>query len=186
MNTTETTEPQDDAPEAQEQPQAPEDAQQDAAQQDVAQEPQDGTEQPEEEVDWAKLTKTRSEAANLRKRARAAETERDEAHEKITKLEAKVQQYEEEQQQREIEGLRRRVIADRNFPESALELLTGTTEEEIIAELDRAEAILSHATHPSRHHRRGRQGSRLVQRRQGPLTPPQEPSQPSRREGSSM
>lgn len=140
--TTETQQPQDDAPEAQEQPQAPESDQQ----QDEAQEPQDGPEQTEEEVDWAKLTKTRSEAANLRKRARAAETERDEALEKITELEAKVAKFEEDQQQREVEGLRRRVIADRNFPESTLELLTGTTEEEIIAELDRAEAILTRAT----------------------------------------
>ena len=146
MNTTETQQPQDDALEAQEQPQAPESDQQADSQQDSAQEPQDGPEQPEEEVDWAKLAKTRSEAANLRKRARAAETERDEALERITELEAKVQQYEDERQQREVEGLRRRVIADRNFPESTLELLTGTTEEEIIAELDRAEAILTRAT----------------------------------------
>ncbi|MGP5050711.1 hypothetical protein [Brachybacterium alimentarium] len=144
--TTETQQPQDDAPEAQEQPQAPEDDQPQDGQEDSAQEPQDEVEQTEDEVDWAKLTKTRSEAANLRKRARAAETERDEALEKITNLKAKVAKFEEDQQQREVEGLRRRVIADRNFPESALELLNGTTEEEILAELDRAEAILSHAT----------------------------------------
>lgn len=144
--TTETQQPQDDALEAQEQPQAPADDQPQDGQQDSTQEPQGDAEQTEEEVDWAKLTKTRSEAANLRKRARAAETERDEALEKITELEAKVAKFEEDQQQREVEGLRRRVIADRNFPESTLELLTGTTEEEIIAELDRAEAILTRAT----------------------------------------
>lgn len=149
MNTTDTTEqqqPQDDAHEAQEQPQATDGAQQDGARQDDTQEPQESPEPAEEEVDWSKLAKTRSEAANLRKRARAAESERDEALEKISELEAKVAKFEEDQQHREVNDLRRRVIADRDFPESALDLLTGTTEEEISAELDRAEAILTRAT----------------------------------------
>jgi hypothetical protein len=150
--TTETTdqqdaqEPQDNAPEAQEQPQTREDDQQLNGQQDDVQEPQDSPEQSEEEVDWSKLAKTRNEASNLRKRARTAETERDEALEKLTELEAKVAEYEAADEQREIDTLRRRVLTERNFPESTLELLTGTTEEEIIAELDRAVAILTQAT----------------------------------------
>lgn len=138
-------EPQDGAPEAQEQPQGPADEQQLDGQQDGAQEPQDEAEQTEEEVDWSKLAKTRSEAANLRKRARAAETERDEALEKITKLEAEVAEYKAADEQREVDALRRRVLTERGFPDATLELLTGTTEEEILAELDRAEAILTHA-----------------------------------------
>lgn len=115
-------------------------------QEHVEDQPQDEGEEQEEPDSWAKLTKTRSEAAGLRRRLRDTEAERDQGAERIAELEARVQAFEEQEQQREVDALRRRVIKDRGFPEGTLELLTGTTEDEINGELDRAEAILTQAT----------------------------------------
>lgn len=147
MNTPDTTpDPQDDTTAAQEQPQDAKGNEKLDNQQDSTQKPHDETEQHEEDVDWAKITKTRSEAAGLRRRLRDAEAERDKSAERIAELETRIQAYEEQEQQREVESLRRRLLADRNMPEGAIELLTATTEDELNDELDRISGVITALT----------------------------------------
>lgn len=150
-----TTAQQDDAQQPQDAPETTEETADQREPQDTTQAPQDDPENEDEEqtqdepdgpVDWATLMKTRREAASLRRRYREAEKDRDQALERITELEAQVQQFQTEQEGRDTRQLRARIITERGLPDAALDLITGTTEDEITAELDKVVSILATPT----------------------------------------
>lgn len=158
MNTETTpqdTAQQDIAQQPQDAPEATEETPDHQAAQETAQEPpsapdepldSDGEQEPDEPVDWATLMKTRREAAGLRRRYREAEKDRDQALERVTELEAQIEQFQTQQQDRDTRQLRARIITERGLPDAALDLITGTTEDEITAELDKVVSILATPT----------------------------------------
>lgn len=145
-NTTDAQEPQEAAETAQDAQEVPQEQETPETPASSTEDPQDTPEEPEEPVDWATLTKTRSEAANLRRRYRETKDERDQAVARIAELEAQVQQFETARQEEDAAALRRRLVEERGLPDSALDLVTGTTEEEIGEQLERITNMLATAT----------------------------------------